>query len=103
MDTGILPERELKVRHVEDRVVSVDHEHFIFSVDQHHVPAGGQNVPLCNYKVHSCICAGHCAREILHGLLPASNTASTVICQYVRRQWNTAAPEHNGCRLALFL
>lgn len=38
MDTWILPERELKVRYVEDGVVSVDHEHFIFAIDQHHVP-----------------------------------------------------------------
>lgn len=29
---------------MEDRVVSVDHEYFIFSVDQHHVPAGGEDV-----------------------------------------------------------
>lgn len=61
MDTWILPERKLKVRYVENRVVSVDHKYFIFPVDQHHVPAGAEDEQLCNYTVDSYICAGHCA------------------------------------------
>lgn len=42
---------------MEDRVVSVDHEYFIFSVDQHHVPAGGEDEALCgcNDKVARCV------------------------------------------------
>lgn len=80
MDTWILSERKLKVRYVEDRVVSVDHKYFIFSVDQHHVPAGVEDEPLSNYTVDCCICAGHCAREILHGLLPARKNAGKIIC-----------------------
>lgn len=42
MDAWILPERKLKVRYVEDGVVSVDHEYFVFAVDQHHVPVGAK-------------------------------------------------------------
>lgn len=40
MDAWVFPERKFKIGYVEDRVVSVDHEYFIFSIDQHHVPAG---------------------------------------------------------------
>lgn len=38
MGAWILPEWKLKVCYVEDRVVSVNHEYFVFSIDQHHVP-----------------------------------------------------------------
>lgn len=40
MDAWVFPERKFKISYVEDRVVSVDHEYFIFSIDEHHVPAG---------------------------------------------------------------
>lgn len=39
MDAWVFPERKFKVIYVEDRVVSIDHEYFISSIDQHHVPA----------------------------------------------------------------
>lgn len=38
MDVWILPERKLQVCYVEDSVVPVDHVHFVFPIDQHHVP-----------------------------------------------------------------
>lgn len=40
MGAWILPERKLKFFYVEDRVVPVNHEYFILSIDQHHVPVG---------------------------------------------------------------
>lgn len=40
MDAWVFPERKFKIGYVEDWVVSVDHEYFIFPIDQHHVPAG---------------------------------------------------------------
>lgn len=39
MDAWVFPERKFKIGYVKDRVVSVDHEYLIFSIDQHHVPA----------------------------------------------------------------
>lgn len=45
---------------MEHSVVSVNHEYFIFSVDQHHVPVGGESEPefSCTYKQSSL--AGQC-------------------------------------------
>lgn len=40
---------------MEDGVVSVDHEHFIFPVDQHHVPAGEDETRMtrgCTLRIH---------------------------------------------------
>lgn len=42
MDAWILPEWKFKVRYLEDGVVSVNHEYFVFAVDQHHVPVGAK-------------------------------------------------------------
>lgn len=50
MGAWILPERKLEVCYVEDRVVSVNHEYFIFSIDQHHVPVGeGKTIKVKNF------------------------------------------------------
>lgn len=43
MDGWIFPKRKLKIGYVEDRVVSIDHEYFIFPIDQHHVPVEKTN------------------------------------------------------------
>lgn len=43
MDAWVFAEREFQIGYVEDWVVSVDHEYFISSIDQHHVPAEKKN------------------------------------------------------------
>lgn len=53
MGAWILPERKLKIFYVEDRVVSVNHEYFIFPIDQHHVPVGeGKTIKVNNFSKH---------------------------------------------------
>lgn len=47
---------------MEDGVVSVDHVHLIFSIDEHHVPVEKQDASLasCKYKLTSFICVNRC-------------------------------------------
>lgn len=82
---------------MEDGVVSVDHEHFVFPIDQHHVPAGGENKSnvITGYLTALVLVI---ALKFLHGLLVRSSVSLEHSIIFAKGVFFVVLFELTGCQ-----